>query len=224
MKKGKKKLWGVGILDVDYNVTESITLGRVNGKQIQKRIWTCPYYQTWANMLKRCYSKSVQIGQPTYKDCAVCEEWHSFSNFKTWMECQSWSGKELDKDLLGDGKIYSPENCVFLASMVNTFISSKAVSNLPTGVSVHKPTKKFVAMCRNPFTKKYEYLGLFLCPEEAYQVWLVRKIEIANLLIKEQDNPKVSEALIRKFTEDYGDFFKEDRVGGRDRIILSSEE
>ena len=77
-------------------------------------------------MLQRCYSESHLVRQPTYKGCSVCEEWLTFSNFKSWMEQQDWEGKQLDKDLLVyKNKIYSPETCVFVSSVINSFFVEK---------------------------------------------------------------------------------------------------
>ena len=124
--KGKKLVYGVGINDADYATQIKKTIGYENGKQKQKLIWSCHFYEKWKSMLERCYSERFKIKFPTYKDCTVCEEWLTFSNFKSWMEEQDWQGKELDKDLLVVGnKIYSPQTCCFLTKMINTFIMDR---------------------------------------------------------------------------------------------------
>ena len=97
--KPKKLVYGVGINDADYSVAKTEVIGHVDGKRKQKRVWGCPYYEVWANMLKRCYSAKCQGKQPTYKGCSVSEEWLRFSNFGRWMEVQDFEGKQLDKDL-----------------------------------------------------------------------------------------------------------------------------
>ena len=94
----RKLVCGVGINDADYAVVEWETIGYVNGKQNQKRVWECPYYKVWGSMLKRCYSDKYQERYQTYKGCTVSEEWLTFSNFKNWMEKQDWEGKHLDKE------------------------------------------------------------------------------------------------------------------------------
>ena len=54
-KLGTRKLvFGVGINDADYAVTEYETT-EVNGVRKQKFVWGCPYYLTWKGMLRRCY-------------------------------------------------------------------------------------------------------------------------------------------------------------------------
>ena len=89
----KQLVFGIGINDADYLVSPII-----NGKQIR-----CPFYQTWRNMLARCYSNKYIVYNPTYLGTTVCDQWRHFSVFKLWMQSQDWTDKEFDKDFLGDG-------------------------------------------------------------------------------------------------------------------------
>lgn len=201
--KSKKLVYGVGLNDADYVVQEFETIGYVNGKQKRKRVWECPYYRVWRHMLMRCYSAKYQDKRPTYKGCSVSEEWLTFSVFKGWMGQQDWEGKQLDKDLLFEGnKVYSPESCVFVTSVVNSFMTECGASRgeWPIGVYWNKNEEKFVSRCRNPFTKKLEYLGCFVCHNEAHKAWLKRKLELARLLAAEQTDTRVAKALIERYT------------------------
>ena len=198
----QKLVCGVGINDADY-VTQKWETIEVKGKQKQKLVWECPYYRAWNNMLKRCYSSKLQERRPTYKGCSVSEEWLTFSNFKRWMECQDFEGKQLDKDLLFSGnKVYSKETCVFVTRCVNMFTTDRGASRgeWMIGVSWNKEKIKFQSQCRNPFTKKGEHLGYFTCELEAHQAWLKRKLELANLLASEQTDERVAKALIERYT------------------------
>ena len=206
--KSKKLVYGVGINDADYVTQKMETIGYVNGKRKQKRVWFCPYYRVWVNILKRCYYTKYQEKQPTYKGYSVSEEWKRFSNFRKWMESQDWEGKQLDKDLLFSGnKVYSAEACVFVTQMVNLFTvdSGAARGEWPIGVYWNKEKNKFMSMCCNPFTKKQEYLGYFTCPNEAHQAWLKRKLKLAHLLASEQSDPRVAKALIERYTNYIGE-------------------
>lgn len=206
--KPKKLVYGVGINDADYVVKVWETIGYVNGKQKQKLIWECPYYRVWGSMIQRCYSAKYQEKQPTYKGCTVSDEWLTFSVFKSWMENQDFEGKQLDKDLLFEGnKIYSAETCIFVSSVVNTFMIELGATRgeWPIGVCWNKKVEKFMAQCRNPFTKKGECLGLFTCPNEAHKTWLKRKLELAHLLASEQSDPRVAKALIERYTNYIGE-------------------
>ena len=201
--KTRKLVCGVGTNDSDYAVVEFETIGYVNGKQKQKRVWECPYYRAWTNMLQRCYSIKFQERCPTYIGCIVSEEWKTFSNFRAWMITQDWEAKQLDKDLLIEGnKVYSPETCVFVTQTVNSFTTDRVNDRGEwlIGVSWHKGANKFQSKCCNPFTKEQEYLGLFTCEQEAHEAWLKRKLELAHELAEIQEDSRVAEALIDRYS------------------------
>lgn len=188
----KKLVYGIGINDSDYMVRPR------NGSE---RIY-CPFYSTWKEMLRRV-SRPKKF--PMYSDVSVCNEWLIFSNFKRWMEDQEWEGKSLDKDILGsDKKIYSPETCCFVDKVTNSFFSGHKgkKSKYPQGVDL-LPSGKYSAKCRNPFTKKKEYLGSFTSVSEASNKWLIRKREIAEELSKMQSDKRVSLVLMELFSLDF---------------------
>lgn len=116
---------------------------------------------------------------------------------------QDWQNKQLDKDLLIEGnKVYSPETCVFVSGMVNTFTTdcSAARGEWLIGVYWDKKSDKFQSRCSNPFTKKREYLGYFDCELEAHETWLKRKLELAYELSSIQVDQRVAEALIERYS------------------------
>lgn len=200
--KPKKLVYGVGVNNAGYVVQKFEFLGYVDGKQKQKRVWTCPCYRAWSNMLQRCYSTEYKERNPTYKGCSVSECWLTFSNFRAWMVAQNWDGKQLDKDLLDQGnKVYSAETCVFVAPMVNTFTNDRGSSRgeCLIGVNWDKQKDKFRAQCSNPFTKKLEHLGYFTCEQEANEAWIKRKLELAHELAAIQTDPRVAKALIDRY-------------------------
>lgn len=202
--KTRKLVYGVGTNDADYAVVKWETVGYINGKRRQKTVWTCPYYQTWKNMLQRCYSAKFQERNKTYRGCTVSENWLTFSKFKSWMEKQDFEGKQLDKDLLFEGnKVYGPETCVFVTQMVNKFTNDHGVrrGDWLIGVSLDKRKDKFQSRCKNPLTKKNEFLGYFDSEQEAHEAWLKRKLELAYLLAAEQEDPRVAEALISRYSK-----------------------
>lgn len=198
----KRLLEGVAINDADYLVTEySIR----DGKNVIS--WMCPFYKTWKSMIVRAYNKKYQVKNPTYVGSSVCESWLRFSNFKSWMENQDWEGKSLDKDILKPGnKNYSPDTCCFVSQTVNKFItdSANARGNCSIGVDFHKQTGKYRSRCRNPFTDKNEFLGMFSTDAEAHKVWLKRKTELARELAKTLSQESVSSALIERYENYYG--------------------
>lgn len=193
MEVKRRLVYGVGVNDADYRV-QNFTV--VDGKNVQT--WCCPYYQTWLNMIKRGYSKRRKSLFPTYRDVTVCEEWHSFMNFRKWMIQQDWKGNHLDKDIIVTGnKVYGPEFCAFVDPSLNMFTTDSAAARgeWPIGVSWQERAKKFHSRCSNPFTKKYEHLGYFNCPNQAHQAWKARKHELACQLADLQTDQRVAEAL-----------------------------
>lgn len=202
--KPEKTVFGVGVNDADYVTQKREETGYVNGKRKRKTVWVCPYYRSWKNMLERCYSTKFQERNKTYKDCTVSEEWHTFSNFKAWMEKQDFEGMHLDKDILFEGnKVYSAENCVFVTQMVNNFTvdSGATRGEWLIGVTWSKRKAKFHSRCCNPFTKKLGHVGYFDCEQEAHKAWLKRKLELARLLADEQEDPRVAKALIDRYSK-----------------------
>ena len=198
--KRKRTVYGVGINDADYIVKEYAT---VDGGR--KAVWTCPLYRTWKSMLERCYSEKSQAKHPTYKECYVCDEWLTFSNFKSWMEQQDWGGRHLDKDILKeDNKIYCPEYCIFVDQSVNNFVIDNGASRgeYMIGVYWHNRDSKFVSQCRNPFTGKKEYLGIFNTELEAHLAWKKRKHELACQLAESDlvSDPRLAEALRTRYS------------------------
>lgn len=188
-----KLLCGIGVNDANYTVTPT-----VNGKQV----W-CKFYRVWVCMIKRCYCEATKKGNPTYDQASVCEDWLTFSKFKTWMESQDWEGKELDKDLLVRGnKVYSPETCLFVSKQVNMFITALRRSNgeLPIGVSLHKPSGKFQAYIKN-LGKGSKRLGVFETAEAAHKAWRAEKNKLATELSKAQTDPRVAKAIIEYYKE-----------------------
>jgi len=206
--KPKKLVFGVGNNNADYVVEKRETIGYVNGKQKQKTVWICPYYRAWRDMLERSYSTKLQERYPTYIGCTVSNEWLAFSNFKSWMMDQDWEELHLDKDLLFEGnKLYSADTCVFVTQTVNKFTtdSGAARGEWLIGIYWDKPTEKFRAQCRNPFTKKQEHLGLFTCEQEAHNAWLKRKLELAHELAAIQTDERVVKALVDRYSKPYVD-------------------
>lgn len=170
---GKRLVHGVGINDADYAVKP-----RVKGEMVE-----CKAYGSWKNMLERCYSAKYHRIQPTYIGVKVCGDWLSFMAFRKWWAENQVDGWQLDKDLLSDDRIYSPETCIFVPSWLNNFTTHRAAKRgeWPIGVYFDKRSGKLKSRCNHPFGRQ-EYLGHFSTPDEAHAAWLARKLEIAHEL------------------------------------------
>lgn len=84
-------------------------------------------YNTWKDILERCYQYQNNIRNSSYENCSVDERWHNFQVFAEWVENNYkdyMEGWHLDKDILVKGnRIYSPEACRFVPSEINMAIS-----------------------------------------------------------------------------------------------------
>ena len=102
----KPTLSGVGYLGAGPHKT------RMQGKPN-------PAYRRWAKMLERCYTHKRTRKNASYVGCKVCPDWHNFQTFATWHEANYKEGLHIDKDILGTGKLYSPETCKFVTVAEN---------------------------------------------------------------------------------------------------------
>lgn len=167
-------VYGVANNDANYQVR---VCDWVEGKTVQK--WICPYYKTWIQMLTRCYSESHKSTYKYKYESLVCEEWLTFSNFKSWMEKQDWEGKQLDKDILGAGcKIYLPSTCCFVSQEINKYFNLHKNKNrdLPVGVSHQHKGRGKPYVARIHINGKAKHLGQYDCVETAHFTWLQEKI------------------------------------------------
>ena len=119
------------------------------------------------------------------------------------MEKQEWEGKCLDKDIIVPGnKLYSPETCAFVLNATNSFVTASDASRgeLPIGVDLHKPTGKYRAQCGNPSTGEQKTLGYHSTPEQAHEAWREKKHELAQLVAATEVDPRVIEALKKRYS------------------------
>jgi hypothetical protein len=197
VRKRNRKVAGVGINDSDYCVHIS---KKIEGKFV--KIWRCPYYDKWYNLLMRCYSGNNK----SYIGCSVDGSWLYFSNFKKWVEQQpnkDWENCHLDKDLLVEGnKLYSPENCVFISGSVNKFMQDAFSNKRSGGVRGYyfdKRRGKYVSQCANPFTGKTDHVGMFTDEASAHLAWKQKKFEFAKQICLRETDTVIVEALLRKY-------------------------
>ena len=163
------RYYGIGYLgEVKYKMSE-------NGKKTK-----C--YNTWHNMLERCYNPKYQEKYPTYKDCEVCESWHNFQAFAEWYNDNYYQihGEVmcLDKDILIKGnKIYSPETCVFVPEKINLLFIKSDNSRGNNPIGAHQlPSGNYEVRCNNG--EESDYLGRFDNIYEAFYAYKVHKEKI----------------------------------------------
>lgn len=168
---------GVGFNDSSYCITTMI-----NGKQV-----LCPAMASWASMMQRCFDAKFHERYPTYSGVSVADNWHKFSVFRKWWLIHHVDGYELDKDLIGDGKHYSPESCIFVPQWLNKFTIGYDAARTEC-IKFKSGNRSFRARCSNPFSRKQEFLGHFDTPEAARAAWVTRKLELALELKPKMDS------------------------------------
>lgn len=134
-------------------------------------------YESWINMLQRCYSEKYLKKRPAYIDCTVCEEWHNFQNFGKWYDKNFYEvGKEtmcLDKDILVKGnKVYSPYTCTFVPITLNSLFvkCNKSRGDLPIGVSLTQNKEKHRVEYKN-IINDIKFSKIFDTSELAFQFY-----------------------------------------------------
>lgn len=189
---------GIGLADVNYPVTKTFVM---DGKF---KKWKCPYYKKWSSILHR-----VIRGRRLETGITICDEWLYLSNFIKWVDSQpnrDWINCEPDKDILIIGnKHYSPETVIFVEKRINTFVLNCGKTRGPymLGVIYVKDSKinPYRAQINNPFTKRFEHIGLFPTELEAHLAWKAKKLEFARELAKDIVDDKVREALLNLYSE-----------------------
>lgn len=178
-KNGKVKnvydrtIYGVGYFgEGDYKAD-------LNGKRTK-------VYNTWVQMMNRCYNEKTHEKQPTYKGCTVSEKWHNFQVFAKWYDENFYEIEgermELDKDILVKGnKVYSPENCIFVPKSINAMFGIRSVKRDSFPIGVYKHRNKYQASCYG-----VGHLGVFDNKEDAFDAYKTNK-----------------EKIIKKIAEDY---------------------
>jgi hypothetical protein len=99
-------------------------------------------YDTWQNMLERCYSEKHREKHSAYNDCTVCEKWHNYQNFAKWYKKNEYpiDGRlHLDKDILKEGNtVYAPEFCLLVPQRINMIFMSKSRNDdLPNAIKMN---------------------------------------------------------------------------------------
>lgn len=135
---GRPTVYGVG-----YSYPKANAVGRV--------------YKTWAHMLERCYCNTFHA-YPRYGGAGVkvSNDWlhfekfekdiRSLPNYEKFVNCGRYS---LDKDILGSGKLYSRETCMFASD----YEQSHAQKRVKTIIAVDESGREIkfpsVHLCSN---------------------------------------------------------------------------
>lgn len=163
---------------------------------------TTSSYQTWSNMMLRCYDETKRETAPSYKDVTVCEEWHCYQNFAEWYENHRFYGRgyQLDKDILIEGnRVYRPEACTLVPRQLNNLLTDSAATRgeYKIGVTYHKVEGAFRARVSVKGVSKF--IGRYNTEDEAHKAYIVEKKRYLRDMAIEYHGkiePKVFESLI----------------------------
>ena len=146
-------------------------------------------YETWINMLNRCYTDK-NIGRTNaYADCRVCDEWLCFESFEKWFDKNYYEIENermhLDKDIIKkNNRIYCPEYCVFAPQRINILVMNKKScrGQYPVGVTKIENDKKYRATTNNCNEHIVTYHDT---PEDAFYAYKERKEELIKQIADE---------------------------------------
>ena len=146
-------------------------------------------YVQYKSMVQRCTYKGKL--RTDYAGNNLTPEWLNYDNWMDWANNQKgflnleangriWS---LDKDILKKGnKHYCPDLCVFVPNALNQFfkIQESSRSDLPLGVYTQDGVNYKVRV--NNGKGQHIYLGQYLDPNEAHEVYLTGKTNLGKEL------------------------------------------
>jgi hypothetical protein len=163
-------------------------------------------YQTWKDMIVRCYSEKELKRGPSYVDCYVCEEWLNFQNFAKWFYEESNYEKflQLDKDIIQQGnKVYTPDVCSFITKDTNALVTMRdsARGKYKLGVYWHTKSSRFLARCSDD--GKQIHLGSFRTEDEAHEAYKSAKhIKLRKFALMQTDD-RVKQGLLKWVIPEY---------------------
>ena len=163
----KRLVHGVGISDSSFSVSM-----KIDGKTVMHRAYSC-----WFEMLNRCYGEVWLSRYPSYRDCSVCSDWLTFSNFYRWWKENHIEGFELDKDIRIPGnRVYSPESCMFVPGEINRFFGDhkRRRGAYAIGVYFRSDLNKYLASVSDRKGGS-AYLGLYEDERSAHIAWVAAK-------------------------------------------------
>lgn len=137
-------------------------------------------YQSWRNIMQRCFDDKYKSEHPAYQDVTCCDEWllyenfyewaHNQENFEKWFRGDRWA---VDKDILVKGnKVYSSDTCCLVPIYLNTLFVKNNVrrGDLPIGVTYKKDMEIYratISMIKNK--RPYQLTtGRYPTPEDAF--------------------------------------------------------
>lgn len=150
-----------------------------------------PYMQLWCGIRSRTLNDNFKQKHKSYLNCTLCPEWMCLQNFCDWADSTypkefpdvAW---EIDKDLLSNSGVYSPETCCWLPKEINLFLSKKSEKGIYEKEG--KRGSSFALFVREGTEvykeKKGHYIGSYPTYADAVAKWKEVKQNRLNALIE----------------------------------------
>lgn len=144
--------------------------GVIDGKKVVRKEYT-----QWLGMFNRTK------GKKNYENVVLSEMFKSYDLWYEWAEEQKGflntehNGKiwSIDKDIIGDGTIYSEDVCVFVPCVINNLFRSGSSERKTAGyVGVSKESRKKLFKAAISVDSKPHHLGYFKTELEAHLEYL----------------------------------------------------
>ena len=135
-------------------------------------------YNTWIDVIQRCYSDKWKNKHETYKGVTLCKEWHDYQIFALWYYRNYKEGHQIDKDILSDyynvTPVYSPKTCRMVPRDINMLLVNRVGksrnNDLPLGVC-KSSNGGFITYCNNGEGKTLN-LGTTYCVQDASKLYV----------------------------------------------------
>lgn len=126
-------------------------------------------YRVWSKMLRRCHdAKDIRFKDYGARGVVVCNEWKNcFIAFYNWAIANGWQpGLQLDKDIKGNSKLYSPDTCIFVTPKEN--MRARSCNNFIEYNGEIKPLSEWCEILKMKYTTIRRRLRAGMKPAEAF--------------------------------------------------------
>ncbi|MCS2164614.1 hypothetical protein [Scandinavium manionii] len=132
----------------------------------------------------------------TYSNVSICSEWmNNRRSFIQWYKDNYVENWQVDKDIMGDGTLYSPGTCIMVPPEVNLLFRD---STNGTGYKGVYPNGSGMYYARIRKHSVLETIGTYSTAEEAHQEYLSERAIILHELAEKYSNYPVLSRLLKE--------------------------
>ena len=146
-------------------------------------------YSRWKAIKQRCYNpKNKSYKSYGARGVKLCDEWLDFKGFYKWYKENEYQIEgeymAIDKDILGDGMLYSPETCLIIPFRINGLLVHKVDGDMR---GLQKRGEMYEVKVRSVLSGKNEYIGTFKSVEQASKAYREAKNVIFQNVLDEYE-------------------------------------